>query len=250
MKQIKNAVILAAGTSKRFGKNKLLEKIGDFTLPQYAVDFCIKNEIDNIYVTISNQNIVQQVDSAFLTESDMQMHPIMKDLEIYNYLANIEYKFQDPNMYGPAAAIIPHLQENSTLKDDFILLFGDNYYAGELEDFSNYPNADCIVSYKNLQADHKNLRFAVIKEGIVIEKPHAEVQGEFFCGYVVFDYEVVKEKIKTIELSGRNEYEITELINSIKKRTFIENKLFWEELTYENDIPRLKENILQGENRL
>ena len=241
--QIKNAVILAAGSSTRFGENKLLQKIEGKTLPQYAVEFCIKNGIKNIYITINRKDIF--IDYSLPHPIN---HPIIEDLKEYEYIVDIQYKFQDENKYGPAAAILPHLEKGSTLKDNFIVLFGDNYYDGRLEHTEAFKDTSCIVSYKKYDTSYKNLRFAVIKEGILIEKPHTEVSGCYFCGYVIFDYETVKKKIYEIELSGRNEYEITELCNSMKP-VYMKNELIWEELTYKEDVEKLKEFIRENRRR-
>jgi len=67
--KINHAVVLAAGASSRFGKNKLEVKIHGKTLPQYIMDFCIANEIQNVYITISKSN--------FYIEDNKICHPII-----------------------------------------------------------------------------------------------------------------------------------------------------------------------------
>jgi dTDP-glucose pyrophosphorylase len=229
---VKNAIILAAGKSTRFGENKLLKTINGKTLPEHCVEFCIENQIHDIYVTINIDDIKFE-DGVFY-------HPIIENLKKYNYV-NITFELQDENTYGTAAAILPHIKSKK-LNDDFIVLFGDNYYSGKI-DFSYFTEKrNCIVTYKKYDVNRKNLRFAVIKDGIIIEKPHSETSGCFFCGFVFFNYNEVKNHISDIELSGRNEFEITELCNKIGPY-FIENKLKWSEITYKEDFKKIEEYI-------
>jgi len=219
--KIKKAIILAAGASKRFGKNKLEILIKGKTLPQYAVEFCIANGMNEVCITISKKDF-------YIKDYSTLMHPIIEQLEQYKFLIDVKYSFQNEDEYGPGAAL--KVWKNY-IKEPFITLFGDNFYHGTLEQFQE---SDCIVSYKSKEEDARNLQLAAIKNNIIIEKPHPFTSGDFFCGFVIFS-PVVFDNIENISKSDRNEYEITDLINSIANRQFVENKLTWADITFSGD---------------
>ena len=252
--KIKNAIILAAGNSTRFGENKLHKKIKEFTLPQRILKFCIKNEITNVYVTIRKEDF-------YLKNHRELCHPIIEDLERHALYTvpfkgfpgiessaeikniNLNYAFQNPNEYGPAAGIKPW---KNIVKGSTIVLFGDNFYNMEIPDFEWLTEDTVYVSYINKTVDPRNLQLATIVDNYVIEKPHPFLSGEFFCGYIVFNSKSFKNLDK-INKSGRNEYEITDFINSFKNRSFIEIKENeWADLTYQSDITNIINIIENG----
>jgi hypothetical protein len=69
---VKNVILLAAGKSSRFGRNKLEERFGGLTLPQRAAMFAQANGCENLYVTLSR--------SAVKTDGDRVYHPILEDI--------------------------------------------------------------------------------------------------------------------------------------------------------------------------
>lgn len=231
---VKSAVLLAAGNSKRFEGNKLLCEIEGKTLPERAIEFCIMNGIQKVYVTIKNE--------GFYIEHDHTLkHPIMSRLqERYGHKINLYFRFQPDDMYGPAAAILPWRLE---IFEPFVVLSGDNFYYGKT-DF-HLGEHDCVVTYQEREKNQANLRLAAIVDGIVIEKPHAIVQGKYFCGYVIFK-DTVLDYVNKIDKSTRGEYEITNLINSMQKVGFIKVPVKWADLTYPGDEEYVKEIIIEN----
>jgi CTP:molybdopterin cytidylyltransferase MocA len=69
---LKKVILLAAGKSSRFGRNKLEERFGGLTLPQRAALFAQANGCENLYVTLSR--------SAVKTDGDRVYHPILEDI--------------------------------------------------------------------------------------------------------------------------------------------------------------------------
>lgn len=230
MTKVKKAVILAAGSSKRFGRNKLEVEIEGKTLPQRAVEFCISNGIDEAFVTISKRDFN-------IRDHDKLTHPIMEQLERYKFLIDIKYGFQADDEYGPGAAVKVW---KGSISEPFVVLFGDNYYKGGLKEFDE--EHDCEVSYIDRPRNARNLQLAAIQDGIVIEKPHPFVEGKFFCGYVIFSPRVFDVIDKTVR-SDRNEYEITDLINFLPRRFFVVNDLSWADITFAGDEERVAELV-------
>lgn len=249
MTNVKEAIVLCAGNSTRFGeKNKLYQNINGHTLPQHIIEFCVKNEIKRINFTI-NKN-----DLYFNGAGDTILNPIMSSNYFYvidkklRDKVKIRYEFQNENEYGPAAAIKPWLESN-LVKSDFIVLFGDNYYNGILPKF-DFESVDAYASYRTLENDPRNLKYAAIINDFIIEKPHSFIGGNFFCGYLAFSRRVnIENNIKKIKISGRNEYEISDFFNIAKTRKIIYNDLIWSDITIEDDIQKVK-NLIKNNKEL
>jgi len=47
MKRVSKAIILAAGRSTRYGKNKLVDPILGKSTVEYCIEFCIENGMNN-----------------------------------------------------------------------------------------------------------------------------------------------------------------------------------------------------------
>lgn len=223
MSNVKKAIILAAGKSKRYGSNKLNDPILGKTTVQYAVEFCIDNGIKDVYITISKSDF-------FFKNNSKLSHPIIESLSNYKNDINIFYEFQREDEYGPGAAIKIW---DGVFKEPFLCLFGDNYYHGNIE-LNKHNIEETVITYKDYSTRARNLQLATIIEDVVVEKPHGVVSGRYFCGYMIFAKEAF-DNLKNIKLSGRNEYEITHLINSMKNIKFQELDINWYDLTYEED---------------
>jgi dTDP-glucose pyrophosphorylase len=59
-------------------------------------------------------------------------------------MLDIRYVFQPDDEYGPGAAIKAW---KDSVKEPFLVLFGDNFYRGRLKEFDMEKN-DCVVSYQ------------------------------------------------------------------------------------------------------
>ena len=223
MKRVTKAIILAAGRSTRYGKNKLVDPILGKSTVEYCIEFCIENGIEDCYVTISKADF-------FFKDSVKLSHPIIEVLNKYKKEINIFYEFQKDDEYGPGAAIKVW---SGKFNEAFLCLFGDNYYQGNIGLEYHDPNST-VVTYKDYGTRARNLQLASILENVVIEKPHGIVSGRYFCGYMIFSKEAF-DNLDSIKMSNRNEYEITHLINSMDNLKFEELNICWYDLTYEND---------------
>lgn len=223
MSRVTKAIILAAGKSTRYGKNKLVDPILGKSTIEYCIEFCIENGIEDCYVTISKADF-------FFKNNTKLSHPIIEKLNQYKTKLNIFYEFQQDDEYGPGAAIKVW---SGKFNEAFLCLFGDNYYQGNIGLEYHDPKST-IVTYKDYSTRARNLQLAAILENVVIEKPHGIVSGRYFCGYMIFSKEAF-DNLDSIKMSNRNEYEITHLINSMDNLKLEELNICWYDLTYEND---------------
>jgi|TARA_B110000977_G_scaffold58566_1_gene79621 dTDP-glucose pyrophosphorylase len=223
MSRVTKAIILAAGRSTRYGKNKLVDPILGKSTIEYCIEFCIENGIEDCYVTISKADF-------FFKNNTKLSHPIIEKLNQYKTKLNIFYEFQQDDEYGPGAAIKVW---SGKFNEAFLCLFGDNYYQGNIGLEYHDPEST-VVTYKDYGTRARNLQLASILENVVIEKPHGIVSGRYFCGYMIFSKEAF-DNLDSIKMSNRNEYEITHLINSMDNLKFEELNICWYDLTYEND---------------
>jgi dTDP-glucose pyrophosphorylase len=233
---MKNVLILAAGRSSRFGRNKLEERFLGMTLPQRAAMFALENGAQNIFVTLSR--------SAVRTDGSNVYHPILRDLQ---EVCDPVVTFQDESQYGPGAAVSCWSQ---VITDPFTLLFGDNFYRGKLTDWRNerldgdYEGTIFTTSFQEVRP--RNLQLAAVSHGMIIEKPHGIVRGDFFCGFARFPANYL-QTLGPLRKSDRGEIEITDMINFAPQREQWHlghmSEMDWGDITYESDIPAMRELI-------
>lgn len=226
---VRTFLILAAGNSTRFGSDKLREPIKGLTLPERAVDFAVKNGAERICVTLNRK--------AVMTDGYRVFHPILEDLTSrYWDGIEIEVAFQDENAYGPGAAITAW---EGKIEDDFTVLFGDNFYEGTLPELS--PEWTHF-SYRKLGTNPRNLQLAAVVDNYIVEKPHAFLEGRFFCGFAHFPRDFWST-LPQLQKSGRGEYEITDMIN-LAGNTIAwdldEIGIKWGDITYKSDIDAIE----------
>ncbi len=234
---MKNVLILAAGKSSRFGRNKLEERFGGLTLPQRAALFALENGAENIYVTLSR--------SAVKTDGNRVYHSILEDLK---EVCNPKVAFQDESQYGPGAAVSCWSQ---VITEPVTVLFGDNLYMGVLPKAYNQVldgnSKEAIFTTRFLEANARNLQLAAVEHGVVIEKPHSILRGDYFCGFVRFPAGYL-QRLGSLRKSERGEVEITEMINFCEERDHWDIdrlNVIWGDITYESDLPKVR-SLLDG----
>lgn len=234
-----DAIILAAGKAKRFGGiHKTLVQLNDnLSLIEYALIFIKENHItDNDGKII----IVINKDDVYLNGNGKLIHPVINRIEASpHYTNNICFVFQSPDENGPAAGLRAAADKISS---DFIILFGDNYYSGNISTMFN--QYDAIATYKLIPESKNNLRLAAVDTltNIIIEKPHNIAYGKFFCGYILSKYENIKY-LTNLQKSKRGEYEITDFFNSCQNKGFKEIECNWSDITSYADVPEIIEYI-------
>lgn len=236
---MKNALILAAGRSTRFGRNKLEEKFDGMSLPYLAALFARVNGAENIYLTLSR--------SAVKTDGARIYHPVLDEV---SKICDPIVRFQSEDTYGPGAAITTWA---GVINEPFTVLFGDNFYSGTLPMSVRAAIGsewDKGVWFTTLEKtlSPRNLQLAAVIEDYVVEKPHGQLEGKYFCGFVCFPRNYLNT-IGELRKSDRGEIEITDMINMAKERNSLDlNKLGveWGDLTYEADCARIRELVREG----
>jgi len=236
---MKNALILAAGRSTRFGRNKLEEKFDGMSLPYLAALFALDNGAENIYLTLSR--------SAVKTDGTRIYHPVLDEV---SKICDPIVRFQSEDTYGPGAAITTWA---GVIDGPFTVLFGDNYYQGVMpiaervllsSDLDDSVYFTCL--HKSLSP--RNLQLATVIEDYVVEKPHGQLEGRYFCGFARFPAGYLNT-IGELRKSDRGEVEITDMINMAKTREAISLSslgVTWGDLTYEADCARIRELVREG----
>ena len=232
---MKNVLILAAGKSSRFGRNKLEEKFNGLTLPQRAARFALENGAENIFVTLSR--------SAVKTDGTKVYHPVLDALQ---KVCDPIVTFQDETTYGPGAAVSCWSQ---VITDPVTVLFGDNLYMGKLNDWQNKtldgPDESVIFTTQFYEPRARNLQLAAVQYDYIIEKPHSVLRGEYFCGFVRFPAGYL-QNLGSLRKSERGEIEITEMVNFAPERVqwpLNQLNMVWGDVTYESDIPEMRELV-------
>lgn len=221
-------VILAAGNSTRFGRDKLLERVAGETLPQRATRFALDNGAERVCLTVNR--------SAVLTDGRSIYSRVHRDVS--EVFPAVEVSFQDEDKYGPGAAITAW---QGKIDDPFTVLFGDNFYDGTIPDLAD---DELAFSYQYRSAHPRNLQLAALVDTYVVEKPHAFLHGRFFCGFVHFPRGFFST-LPQLSKSGRGEYEITDMINMTqvegKRRLIdIDRVGYWSDVTYSHDVERIE----------
>lgn len=227
-----NYMILAAGRSKRFGRNKLEEKFEGKSLPRLAAEFAVRNGAKQIFLTLSR--------SAVRTDGIRVYHPVLDDV---SEVCCPRVRFQDEDTYGPGAAISAW---SGVIEEPFTVLFGDNYYRGDLgvykDTFSDGDDPNVYFTYLTRTSHPRNLQLAAVVDNYVVEKPHSFVNGNFFCGLVRFPKGCLNN-LGRLRKSDRGEVEITDMINMAEERRALDLHqigLSWDDLTYETDVERVR----------
>jgi dTDP-glucose pyrophosphorylase len=236
---MKNALILAAGRSTRFGRNKLEEKFDGMSLPYLAAKFALENGAENIYLTLSR--------SAVKTDGARIYHPVLDEV---SKICDPIVRFQSEDTYGPGAAITTWA---GVIDGPFTVLFGDNYYQGVMSTAermllgSNFEDS-VWFTYLHKPLSPRNLQLAAVIEDYVVEKPHGQLEGRYFCGFARFPAGYL-DTIGDLRKSDRGEIEITDMINMAKTREAVSLdslRVKWGDLTYEADCARIRELVREG----
>ncbi len=236
---MKNALILAAGRSTRFGRNKLEEKFDGMSLPYLAALFALDNGAENIYLTLSR--------SAIKTDGERVYHPVLDEV---SKICKPIVRFQSEDTYGPGAAITTWA---GVIDDPFTVLFGDNFYSGKLPMsvravIGSEHDEDVWFTTLDKGLNPRNLQLAAVVEDYVVEKPHGQLEGKYFCGFVCFPRNYLST-IGDLRKSDRGEIEIADMINMAERRSSLDlHKLgvSWGDLTYEADCARIRELVGEG----
>jgi dTDP-glucose pyrophosphorylase len=221
------AIILCGGAATRYGGNKVLTVFKKKSLLEWNIRFCLENGIRDIKITTNvkfGEDIKREVQKMF---TSLQEDGLVTDEETLV----IEIAHQPEDKYGTAVALLPWVNK---VNDDFIVLFGDNYYDGKI-DFELHVS-DCAATYKTFTKSKENLRLSFVEDdNTIIEKPHLYDEGRFFVGFMMFREDMIK-KVNELLPSRRGEYEITELFNLGTYRSVYPLNMHWFDITSREEL--------------
>lgn len=224
-------LILAGGASTRFDGDKLSERFSGYTLPQYCAKFALANGAERICVTLSSRQIY--------TDGLHIFHRLLDDL---HQVCEPEIALQPDDKYGTGVAVSIWQQR---IMEDCIILFGDNFYSGSLPPM-NGTDTLYYSTVTRKEPSMANLQLALVQDGFVIEKPHSSLRGRFFAGFVKMPASMWNV-LPGLKRSGRNEYEITDIINRAPHREAIdlsETYMIWDAITYASDVERIQQLLM------
>ena len=223
-------LILAGGASTRFDGDKLAERFNGMTLPQYCAKFALANGAERICITLSERQVY--------TDGIAFFHRILDDL---HEVCEPEIALQPAERYGTGVAVSIWQQR---IMEDVVILFGDNFYSGTLP---MMPSSETLyyTTVTRSQSQMQNLQLAAVIDDFVIEKPHSQLRGRFFAGFIKMPAPMWNV-LPGLRTSSRNEYEVTDIINSAERRVAIdlsETYMIWDSITYASDVERIQ-NLL------
>lgn len=221
------AIILCGGAATRYGGNKVLTVYKKKSLLEWNIRFCLENDIHDICITTNakfDEDIKREIAKMFIS--------LREDKLVTNEkLLNIDISLQPEDKYGTAAALIPWVGQ---LDDDFMVLFGDNYYDGKI-DF-DLSVSDCAATYKTFTKSKENRRLSYVEDdNTIIEKPHLYDEGNFFVGFMLFSKNMIT-KVNELLPSRRGEFEITELFNLGTYRSVYPLNMHWFDITSREEL--------------
>jgi len=223
-------LILAGGASTRFDGDKLAERFNGMTLPQYCAKFALANGAERICVTLSERQVY--------TDGIAFFHRILDDL---HEVCEPEIALQPAERYGTGVAVSIWQQR---IMEDVVILFGDNFYSGTLPMMASSETL-YYTTVTRSQSQMQNLQLAAVIDDFVIEKPHSQLRGRFFAGFIKMPAQMWNV-LPGLRTSSRNEYEVTDIINSAERRVAIdlsETYMIWDSITYASDVERIQ-NLL------
>lgn len=200
----------------------------------YILDSLLEANISELGIVISSDN--EEIFKSFLKEYKSQK-------------INYEFIYQSQPL-GSADAVA--ITEDFVKDDDFIVIFGDNFYEVKLDeivdDFYN-SNSNCKILLKEVD-EPENYIIAEIEEKQVLsleEKPKKPKSNLAVAGIYIFDKNIFKA-CKEIGLSYTGEYEIIDgikwlIVNGYKVTCNISEAL-WVNMRTSKDILHANQHIL------
>ena len=224
--RLRQAVILAAGQSKRFWplnlKHKGLFKIMGRPLIFYAIENLKKAGIKEIIIVQGPKREIQ------------------KTLQLYNFTTlRIKHVIQ-PKPLGTGDAL---RRAKNFLKEGFLILNGDDFYS--VRDIKKCLKKKFCILLKAIQ-NPKNFGQVLVQKDKVkklIEKPKKAVSKLVNTGLYLSDKSIFNSKI---EKSKRGEYELVDFFKELIRKNKLEFEISkdWIPISYPWDLFNLNEFLL------
>jgi bifunctional UDP-N-acetylglucosamine pyrophosphorylase/glucosamine-1-phosphate N-acetyltransferase len=205
------AIILAAGKGER------LQPLTDYK-PKAMLPVCNKPIIDYQIEMLRQYGIDEIAVVVGYLEKTMRDH--LKD----------EVKFyRDDKIQGTASAV--HAARNF-IDDEFILLYGDLFYDGSIDEVVKTPNSMAIV----WNEDVSRYGEVIFQEGRLVSIREKSGSNSGFVNAGIYHFDVnLPDFIEKTEKSERGEFELTDsimMLNSVKNVKVIPLDGYWNDIGY------------------
>ncbi|MHC1567435.1 MAG: bifunctional sugar-1-phosphate nucleotidylyltransferase/acetyltransferase [Candidatus Syntropharchaeia archaeon] len=204
------AVILAAGKGERLQpltdyKPKVMLPICNKPLVGYHLELLRKYKIDEIAVVVGHLEEV-----------------------VKKHLKGVKF-YKDEKIEGTASALY---SLRNFIDDDFILLYGDIFFDGMIDEILKTPNSMAIIHVKDVSRYGK-----IVSEGGKLVRIEEKCgRGEGFVNAGIYHLEPsIFDFVEKVEKSDRDEFELTDAImmfNSRKEVKLIPLDGYWNDIGY------------------
>jgi len=199
-------IILAGGTGSRLYPltsvtNKHLLPVGKLPMILHSINKLVESDIDDIMIITGTEHMGDMIN-------------LLGSGKKYN--CQLTYRVQD-EANGIAGAL--KLCKNFVGEEDLIVLLGDNIFYDSLESciekFNNFKenhNSLCLLNLKEVKDPERYGVAEIEKDKIIriVEKPKKPKSSYCVTGIYIYTSDVF-EKISSIKMSNRKEYEITDV---------------------------------------
>ncbi|MEM3896431.1 MAG: sugar phosphate nucleotidyltransferase [Archaeoglobaceae archaeon] len=216
------AVILAAGKGERLQpltdyKPKALLPICNKPLLDYHVEM-LKEHVDEIAVVV-----------GYLENEIRKRYPELKF-------------YRDEKIKGTASAL---LAARNFVDDDFILLYGDVFYDGSIEEVVRTRNSMGIVAV----SDVSRFGEVIFRDGKLLEIREKTGSGKGFVNAGIYHFDPsILDFVEITEQSPRGEFELTDSISMMSKTkqvNVVELEGYWSDIGYPWDYLDVNMHVLE-----
>ncbi len=179
--------------------------------------------------------------------------------KVLGYGGWIRYALQD-EVKGTAHAIRVGLKALPRSADKVIIYYGDVYFDPNPLENINLEDDGNIVVASHVE-DSSSYGLLVVRDGVlekIIEKPEKPIPGLVNTGLMVLDRQVLEEAVEVVKLSPRGEYEATDALTYIAKKTrvnVVAYNGFWRDVgtpwslleVVRHELSKLKTQQIEGE---
>jgi bifunctional UDP-N-acetylglucosamine pyrophosphorylase/glucosamine-1-phosphate N-acetyltransferase len=205
------AVILAAGKGERLQpltdyKPKAMLPICNKPLIDYQIEMLRKHGIDEIAVVV-----------GYLEET-IRKH--LKD--------NVKF-YRDDRIKGTASAVYA---ARDFIDDEFILLYGDLFFDGSIDEIIRTPNSMAVVHVDDVSRYGE----VIFQDGRLVNIREKSGSGSGFVNAGIYHFDPsILDLIEKTEKSERGEFELTDsimMLNSVREVRVIQLNGYWNDIGY------------------
>jgi len=203
------ALILAAGKGERLQpltdyKPKAMLPVCNKPLIDYQIEMLRKHGIDEVAVVIGH------------LEKALKEH------------LNVKF-YRDTSISGTASAVYA---AKDFIDDEFILLYGDVFFDGSINELTNTPNSMAVVQV----GDVSRYGEVIFRDGKLVNIKEKSGSGSGFVNAGIYHFDpTILDFIEKTEESNRGEFELTDsimMLNRSEKVRVVPVNGYWNDIGY------------------